>query len=102
MDFIEVSKAGMDHGAFIMHRCTGASTDINPEATRAVTKLKATITQRFEIDGCEVDTEADCRFCFLWEKGSDEVTDIAQGEWRARFVRHWYECLLWLDEANSF
>lgn len=93
-DFLEVSKAGMDNGAFIMHRCTGASTDINTEATRAVTKLKATITQRFEIDGCEVDAESDCRFCFFFEKGTDEVTDIAKGEWRARFVRHWYVHLL--------
>ena len=74
-----------------MHRCNGASTDINREATRAVTKLKAIITQRFEIDGCEVDAESDCRFCFFWERGTDQVTDIRMGEWRARFVRHWYE-----------
>ncbi|KAK5131085.1 hypothetical protein LTR08_001303 [Meristemomyces frigidus] len=90
-DFIAASKTGMDKGAFIMHRCLGASTDINPEATRAVTKLKATITQRFVIDGCEVDADADCRFCFFFEKGTNEVTDIAKDEWRARYVRHWYE-----------
>ncbi|CAI6039166.1 unnamed protein product [Clonostachys chloroleuca] len=84
LDFITASKAGMDNGAFIMHRCHGASTDINPEATRAVTKMKATITQRFTIQGCEVDAESDCRFCFFWEK-----TQL--GEWRARYVRHWYE-----------
>ncbi len=59
----------MDKGVFIMHRCHGVSTDINLTATRAVTKMKATITQRFEIDGCEVDAEADCRFAFFWEKG---------------------------------
>ncbi|KAJ9649714.1 Vacuolar protease A [Coniosporium tulheliwenetii] len=82
-DFIAASKAGMDKGAFIMHRCHGASTDINPEATRAVTKMKATITQRFIMEGCEVDAESDCRFCFFWERWEDE--------WRARFVRHWYE-----------
>jgi hypothetical protein len=80
LDFITASKAGMDNGAFIMHRCHGASTDINPEATRAVTKMKATITQRFTIQGCEVDAESDCRFCFFWEK-----TQL--GEWRARYVR---------------
>lgn len=57
-DFIKVSKEGMDRGAFIMHRCLGASTDINEGATRAVTKLKATITQRFVLDGCEVDVSA--------------------------------------------
>jgi hypothetical protein len=44
----------MDRGAFIMHRCHGASTDINTAGTRAVTKLKATITQRFEVDGTEL------------------------------------------------
>jgi len=94
-DFIKVSKAGMDEGAFIMHRCHGASTDINESVTRAVTKMKATITQRFDLDGCVVDAESDCRFCFFWEKGvvlGDGAADaVPLGEWRARFVRHWYE-----------
>ena len=97
----------MDRGAFIMHRCCGVSTDIAPGkgkggrgARRAVTKMKSVITQRFVIEGCEVDVEADCRFCFFWERastagadhdgGEDEVED-EQGEWRARLVRHWYE-----------
>ncbi|KIW04198.1 pep2-like protein [Verruconis gallopava] len=82
-DFIEASKAGIDKGAFIMHRCHGLTTDINPEGTRAVTKMKATITQRFVLDGAELDVECDCRFCFFFEK--------ADGRWGARFVRHWYE-----------
>jgi len=82
-DFIAASKAGMDKGAFIMHRCHGCTTDINPGGTLAVTKLKATITQRFVIDGVEFDVEADCRFCFFFEK--------ADGRWGARLVRHWYE-----------
>ncbi|KAF8861467.1 putative pathogenesis associated protein Pep2 [Acephala macrosclerotiorum] len=82
-DFIAGSKAGMDKGAFIMHRCHGTTTDINPDATRAVTKMKATITQRFTIDGCEVDAECDCRFCFFFEK--------IDGRWGAKLVRHWYE-----------
>jgi hypothetical protein len=73
----------MDNGAFIMHRCHGVTTDITPDVTRAITKMKATITQRFTIDGCEVDAEADCRFCFFFEK--------VDGRWGARFVRHWYE-----------
>ncbi|KAK3622941.1 hypothetical protein LTR56_021882 [Elasticomyces elasticus] len=89
--FIEASKAATDDGAFIMHRCLGASTDIDPGGTRAVTKMKATITQHFVLDGCEVDADADCRFCFFFEKGTQTVTDIAEGEWRARYVRHWYE-----------
>lgn len=93
----------MDNGAFIMHRCNGATTDINHQATRAVTKLKAIITQRFNLDGCEVDAESDCRFCFFFEKGTDQVTDIAEGEWRARFVRHWYGHMysyLWSWSSN--
>jgi len=81
----------MDKGAFIMHRCCGCSSDIAPSGTRAVTKLKATITQRFVVDGCEVDAEADCRFCFFFEKGTADTKGIPEGEWRARFVRHWYE-----------
>lgn len=83
LDFIAASQKGMDNGAFIMHRCHGISTDINREATRAVTKMKATITQRFDLGGVEADAESDCRFCFFWLKDN--------GEWRARYVRHWYE-----------
>lgn len=67
-----------------MHRCYGISTDINAEATRAVTKMKAAITQRFMIDGCDVDAESDCRFCFFWVK-------TESGAWCAKYVRHWYE-----------
>jgi hypothetical protein len=66
-----------------MHRCHGSSTDINIDSTRAVTKLKATITQRLVLEGCEVDVECDCRFAFFWEK--------VDGKWGARYVRHWYE-----------
>jgi hypothetical protein len=73
----------MDKGAFIMHRCHDTTTGINPEATRAVTKMKATITQRFTIDGTEVDAECDCCFCFFFEK--------IDGRWGAKLVRHWYE-----------
>ncbi|TKA49642.1 Pea pathogenicity protein 2 [Friedmanniomyces endolithicus] len=90
-NFIAASKAGMDDGKFIMHRCLGVSTDISLEGDRAVTKMKAQITQRFVLDGCEVDVDVDCRFCYFWEKGTESVTDVARGEWRARLVRHWYE-----------
>ncbi|KAI0552337.1 hypothetical protein F4679DRAFT_86873 [Xylaria curta] len=83
VEFREASKIGMDKGAFIMHRCHGVTTDITPDAKRAVTKMKATITQRFVIDGCEVDVEADCRFIFFFEK--------IDGRWGVRFARHWYE-----------
>ena len=84
-DFITVSQRGMDNGAFIMHRCHGITTDITQDATRAVTKMKATISQRFTLDEGDVDVEADCRFCFFWAKVPETP------EWRAVFVRHWYE-----------
>ncbi|KAG8630913.1 hypothetical protein KVT40_000053 [Elsinoe batatas] len=85
-DFIKASQAGMDKGVFIMHRIHGTTTDINVEATRAVTKMKATITQRFVLeDDIEADAESDCRFVFFWSKNS------ATGEWGANFVRHFYE-----------
>ncbi|THW89387.1 hypothetical protein D6D15_05304 [Aureobasidium pullulans] len=84
-DFIKASQAGMDKGVFIMHRIHGTTTDINIEATRAVTKMKATITQRFEFeDGIEADAESDCRFVFFWSKNE-------KGDWAANFVRHFYE-----------
>ena len=69
-----------------MHRIHGSTTDINPEATRAVTKMKATITQRFEFeDGIEADAESDCRFVFFWSK------DKQTGNWAANYARHFYE-----------
>ncbi|KAF7512661.1 hypothetical protein GJ744_000922 [Endocarpon pusillum] len=66
-----MSKTGMAKGTFIMHRILGSTTDINSEATRAVSEMKATISQRFLLqtaDGkdCEADTESDCRFCSLF------------------------------------
>lgn len=82
----------MDKGAFIMHRVHGSTTDINTTATRAVTKMKATITQRFTLpcsnpkySTCEADAESDCRFCFFW------IRDPETQAWQARYVRHWYE-----------
>ncbi|KAG8625923.1 hypothetical protein KVT40_006324 [Elsinoe batatas] len=71
LDFIQRSKDGMDNGC-------------SPPCTRAVTKMKATITQRFDIDGCEADAESDCRFVFFWTKNE-------KGNWGANYVRHFYE-----------
>lgn len=82
--FIEIPKAVTDRGVFVMYRCNGASTDIDLDGNRAVTKMNAVITQRFIIDGCEVDVEADCRFRYLWERDSS-------GGWKAKLVRHLYE-----------
>lgn len=84
-----MSQAGMDKGAFIMHRCGGVSTDITASGLRAVTKLKIVVTQRFVIDGCEVDVEADCRFNFFCKKGP--APGIPAGEWRIQFAKAFYE-----------
>ncbi|KAJ7261880.1 putative pathogenesis associated protein Pep2 [Mycena rebaudengoi] len=83
-DFIAVSQAGMDSGASIMHRVHGSSVDL--AGTRAVVKMKATITQRFSLppNNTLVDAESDCRFCMFFEKDDS-------GKWGARFVRHFYE-----------
>jgi hypothetical protein len=88
-DFLKMSQLGMDKGAFIMHRIHGTTTDINAEATRAVTKMKATISQRFELKTvddktCEADAESDCRFCFFFSRNE-------KNEWKAQYTRHWYE-----------
>jgi hypothetical protein len=63
-DFISASQAGMDNGAFIMHRIHGSSVDIEEGGKRAVVKMKATITQRFELppNNVLVDAESDCRY----------------------------------------
>ena len=68
-----------------MHRVHGSTTDIDTTATRAVTKMKATITQRFNLDGVEADAESDCRFVFFWSKHPET------GNWGANWVRHFYE-----------
>ena len=73
-----------------MHRIHGTTSDIAPDGLRAVTKMKATITQRFDLDGAECDAESDCRFIFFWEKNTI-AGDAAEGNWQAKFVRHWYE-----------
>lgn len=73
-------------GAFIMHRIHGTSVDILNN--RAICKMKATITQRFSLNGVEVDAESDCRFCFFFEQ---YTTKDGQNNWGAKLVRHWYE-----------
>lgn len=47
--------------------------------------MKATITQRFSIDGIEADAESDCRFVFFWSR------DAKTSDWGANYVRHFYE-----------
>lgn len=54
----------MDCGTLIMHRIHDTITDI--QGSRVVTKMKATITQRFVLGGCKVNAESDYRFFFLF------------------------------------
>ncbi|XDG10638.1 hypothetical protein ABKA04_010253 [Annulohypoxylon sp. FPYF3050] len=88
--FIEKSKEGKSNGDFIMHRECGTMVDLNPLQSRAVGKMKATITQRFEIKGDEsagtdpivFDVDCDCRFHFfcLYDSG-----------WKVKYVKLIYE-----------
>lgn len=79
----------MDKGAFIMHRIPGSNADINSEATRSVSKMEATISHRPVLKTvvgkyCAADTDSDGRFCSLFQR-------MESGEWKARYVKHWYE-----------
>jgi len=83
-DFIEVSKKGRSRGDFIMHRENGTLVDLNPTTSRAVGKMKATITQRFSIEGNAVDVECDCRFIFFCAK-------FPSVGWKTQYVKLFYE-----------
>jgi len=82
-DFIKVSKEGRSKGDFIMHRENGTLADVNLCKGRAIGKMKATITQRFDIEGTAVDIECDCRFIFFCLKVGDE--------WKTQYVKLFYE-----------
>jgi len=83
-DFIEVSKRGRAKGDFIMHRENGTLVDLNPKTNRAIGKMKATITQRFTIQGIPVDVECDSQFIFFAFK-TPEVG------WKTQYVKLFYE-----------
>ena len=75
--FVTISQAGKAAGAFIMHRENGTLVELN--ASRAIGKMKATITQRFR--GYDVD--CDCRYIFFCVK--------EQHDWRIKYVKIIYE-----------
>lgn len=81
--FIEVSIKGRANGDFIMHRENGTLANVNLEKERGIGKMKATITQRFILQGIPVDIECDCRFIFF--------AKIENGEWKAQYVKLFYE-----------
>ncbi|PYH45143.1 uncharacterized protein BP01DRAFT_357076 [Aspergillus saccharolyticus JOP 1030-1] len=82
-EFIEVSKKGRRNGDHIMHRENGTLVELNSETGRAVGKMKATITQRFDFDGVECDVECDCRFIMWCQKDS--------AGWKVHYKRLFYE-----------
>jgi len=91
-EFIKISEAGFKKGARIAHRVNGGTVDIatsgKGKGTRALGKLKATITQRFvtqteQGERCEVDVDADCRLCFFAERKTDG--------WKTHFFKGFYE-----------
>lgn len=84
-----------------MHRECGTLVELNSERSRAVGKMKATITQRFCMpaqpgiqrlapandeggDQVEFDVDCDCRFIFFCEKD-------AAGAWKAHYVKLDYD-----------
>ncbi|KAK7952681.1 uncharacterized protein PG986_008409 [Apiospora aurea] len=98
-NFIAISKRGKDRGDFIMHRECGTLVEVSQShPDRAIGKMKATITQRFQTQGhqanvfcpagAEFDVDCDCRFIFFCVK---EKTEIGGTEWKAKYVKLFYE-----------
>ncbi|KAI6087282.1 hypothetical protein F4821DRAFT_117042 [Hypoxylon rubiginosum] len=91
--FIQKSKDGKARGDFIMHRECGTLVELNPSTNRAVGKMKATITQRFNIAANNAtgmgpfvfDVDCDCRFHFFCFR------DTAADEWKVKYVKLIYE-----------
>ena len=81
-DFIETSIKGRANGDFIYHRVNGVLTELNLAKGRAVGKMKATITQRFTIQGVECDIDCDSQFIFFCLKTADG--------WKAKWVKLFY------------
>ena len=73
-----------------MHRENGTLVDLNPSTSRAVGKMKATITQRFTMDSITFDTECDCRFIFFCTKAPTS-TSSGRAEWKTQYVKLFYE-----------
>ncbi|KAI1206644.1 uncharacterized protein F4807DRAFT_438783 [Annulohypoxylon truncatum] len=73
-----------------MHRECGTLVELNPFKSRAVGKMKATITQRFRIGGNDstgiepivFDVDCDCRFHFFCLRDS---------AWKVKYVKLVYE-----------
>ncbi len=82
-----ISKQGKAAGVFIQHRECGTLVELSrAHPSRALGKMKATITQRFVTDsGVAYDVDCDCKFLFFCEKSP------GTGEWKTRYVKLIYE-----------
>ncbi|KAF9886113.1 hypothetical protein FE257_012048 [Aspergillus nanangensis] len=87
-DFIQTSIAGRARGDFIMHRENGTLVDLNSATNRAVAKMKATITQRFNVDGIEYDVECDSRFIMWCLK---TISASGAPAWKIQYYKVIYE-----------
>ncbi|KAK6949826.1 hypothetical protein Daesc_008147 [Daldinia eschscholtzii] len=92
-NFIEKSKEGKSNGDFILHRECGTLVELNTSTLRAVGKMKATITQRFNIgEGGDAalkpvvfDVDCDSRFHFFC------FYDSNTNAWKVKYVKLIYE-----------
>ena len=73
-----------------MHRENGTLVDLNPSTSRAVGKMKATITQRFTMDNITFDVECDNRFIFFCTKAPTSTSN-GKPEWKTQYVKLFYE-----------
>ena len=73
-----------------MHRENGTLVDLNPSTSRAVGKMKATITQRLSSNNITFDVECDCRFIFFCHKGPTSASS-RKPEWKTQYVMLFYE-----------
>jgi hypothetical protein len=92
-DFIQVSKDGKDKGAWIQHRECGTLVELSRTSdNRAIGKMKAIITQRFndKQTGVDYDVDCDCRFIFFCQR--EPAQDPPSGfEWKAHFAKLFYD-----------
>ncbi|KAH7116658.1 hypothetical protein B0J13DRAFT_599945 [Dactylonectria estremocensis] len=83
--FIDLSKEGKANGVFIMHRECRTLVKLSPRQGRALGKLKATITQRFDFgEGFQFDVDCDCRYIFFCERDGNNG-------WKVRFIKLFYK-----------
>jgi hypothetical protein len=99
--FIQASKDGFAKGSsfiYILHCIIGSSVETNPELTRAVCKIKVTITLRFTFDYVEMDNEATA------VSFSSLKSETVVGGFASTFsflIKTIYPCQSWEDLPHS-